>query len=60
MAGRRIRRAGPHGEGDEPKPMMNEREKSDPVTVAAKSTNEAGQPGEEWMEPRAGTKGNAA
>jgi RNA-directed DNA polymerase len=39
--------------------MMNEREKSDPVTVAAKSTNEAGQPGEEWMEPRAGTKGNA-
>jgi len=38
--------------------MMNEREKSDPVTVAAKSTNEAGQPGEEWMEPRAGTKGN--
>ncbi len=31
--------------------MMNEREKSDPATVAAKSTNEAGQPGEEWMEP---------
>jgi hypothetical protein len=38
--------------------MMNEREKSDPVTVAAKSTNEAGQPEEEWMEPRAGAKGN--
>src|SRR3984957_14579092 len=38
--------------------MMNEREKSDPVTVAAKSTNEAGQPGEEWMEPSAGAKGN--
>jgi RNA-directed DNA polymerase len=38
--------------------MMNEREKSDPATVAGKSTNEAGQPGEEWMEPRAGTKGN--
>ena len=53
-------RAGPHGEGDEPKPMMNEREKSDPVVVAVKSTNEAGEPGEEWMEPRAGTKGNAA
>jgi hypothetical protein len=32
--------------------MMNEREKSDPATVAAKSANEAGQPGEEWMEPR--------
>jgi RNA-directed DNA polymerase len=40
--------------------MMNEREKSDPVVVAVKSTNEAGQPGEEWTEPRAGTKGNAA
>jgi hypothetical protein len=37
-----IRRAGPHGEGDEPKPMMNEREKSDPAVVAVKSTNEAG------------------
>jgi hypothetical protein len=56
----KLCRTGPHGEGDEPKPMMNGREKSDPAVVAAKSTNEAGQPGEEWMEPRAGTKGNAA
>jgi hypothetical protein len=32
--------------------MTNGREKSDPAVVAAKSTNEAGQPGEEWMEPR--------
>jgi hypothetical protein len=31
--------------------MMNGREKSDPAVVAVKSTNEAGQPGEEWMEP---------
>ena len=54
-----IRRIGPHGEGDEPKPMMNGREKSDPVVVAVKPTNETGQPVEEWMEPRAGTKGNA-
>ena len=54
-----IRRIGPHGEGDEPKPMKNEREKSDPAVVAMKSTNEAGQPAEEWMEPRAGAKGNA-
>ena len=38
--------------------MMNEREKSDPATVAVKSTNKAGQPGEEWMEPRAGAKEN--
>ena len=37
-----IRRAGPHREGDEPKPMMNEREKSDPAVVAVKSTNDAG------------------
>ena len=52
-------RAGPHGEGDEPKPMMNEREKSDPAVVAVKSANEAGQPAEEWMEPSAGAEGNA-
>ena len=53
-----IRRAGPHREGDEPKLMMNGREKLVPVVVAVKSMNEAGQPGEEWMEPRAGAKGN--
>ncbi len=53
-----IHVAGPHGEGDEPKPMMNEREKSDSAVVAVKSTNEAGRPAEEWMEPRAGAKGN--
>jgi RNA-directed DNA polymerase len=52
-------RAGPHGEGDEPKPMMNEREKSDPAVVAGKSANEPGQPVEEQMEPRAGAEGNA-
>jgi hypothetical protein len=50
-------RTGPQREGDEPKPMMNEREKSDPAVVAAKSTNEAGQPGEEWMEPGRGPRG---
>jgi RNA-directed DNA polymerase len=38
--------------------MMHEREKSDSAVVAVKSTNEAGRPGEEWMEPRAGAKGN--
>ncbi len=53
-----IHVAGPHGEGDEPKPMMHEREKSDSAVVAVKSTNEAGRPAEEWMEPRAGAKGN--
>ena len=37
--------------------MIHEREKSDSAVVAAKSTNEAEQPGEEWMEPRAGAKG---
>ena len=40
-----IGRAGPHGEGDEPKSMMNEREKSDPAIVAVKFTNEAGDQG---------------
>jgi RNA-directed DNA polymerase len=37
---------------------MNEREKSDPAVVAVKSTNEAGRPAEERMEPRAWAKGN--
>jgi hypothetical protein len=38
---------------------MNGRGKSDPAIVAAKSTNNAGQPAAEPMEPRAGAKGNA-
>jgi hypothetical protein len=37
-----IRRTGPHREGDEPKLMMNGREKSVPAVVAVKSMNEAG------------------
>ena len=37
-----ICRAGPPGEGDEPKLMMNGREKSVPVVVAVKSMNETG------------------
>ena len=50
---------GPHREGDEPKPMMHEEEKSDPAIVAVKRTNEAGRPAEEPVEPRAGAKENA-
>jgi RNA-directed DNA polymerase len=38
---------------------MNGHEKSDPAIVAVKPTNEAGRPGEEPVEPRAGTEGNA-
>ena len=38
---------------------MNGHEKSDLAIVAAKPTNEAGRPGEEPVEPRAGTEGNA-
>jgi group II intron reverse transcriptase/maturase len=38
---------------------MNGREKSDLAIVATKPANEAGQPAEEWVEPRAGTEGNA-
>jgi hypothetical protein len=53
-----LRRSGPRREGDEPKPMMNGREKSDPAVVAVKSANGAGPPAEEGMERRAGTKGN--
>ncbi|MEN9543629.1 MAG: hypothetical protein RLZZ598_462, partial [Pseudomonadota bacterium] len=38
--------------------MMHGREKSDPVVVAMKPANKAGQPAAERVEPRAGTKGN--
>ena len=38
--------------------MMNELEKSDSAIVAVKPANKAGQPAAEWVEPRAGTKGN--
>ena len=46
-------------EGEEPKLQMNEQEKSDPAIVAVKSANKTGRPVAEWMEPRAGAKGNA-
>jgi RNA-directed DNA polymerase len=39
--------------------MMHGPEKSDPAIVATKPTNDAGQPAEEPVERRAGTKGNA-
>src|ERR1044072_6812752 len=39
--------------------MMHGPEKSDPGIVAKKPANEAGGPGEERVERRAGTKGNA-
>jgi RNA-directed DNA polymerase len=37
---------------------MNGREKSDSAVVAMKPANKAGQPAAEWVEQRAGTKGN--
>jgi retron-type reverse transcriptase len=49
---------GPHREGEEPKPMMHEQEKSDSPVVAMKSTNNPAQAGAESMEPRGETKGN--
>ena len=54
-----ARCSGPHREGEEPKPMMHDRGKSDSAIVAAKPTNNAGQPAAEPVEPRAGTKRNA-
>jgi RNA-directed DNA polymerase len=50
---------GPHREGEEPKPMMHGREKSDPAIVAKKPANKAGHPAAERVERRAGTEGNA-
>jgi hypothetical protein len=51
--------SGPHREGEEPKPMMHGHEKSDAVVVAAKPTNNAGQPAAELVEPRAARERNA-
>src|SRR5882724_5821012 len=51
--------SGPHREGEEPKPMMHDRGKSDSAIVAVKPTNNAGEPAAEPVEPRAGTKRNA-
>ncbi len=39
--------------------MMNGPEKSDSAIVAMKPANKAGDPVAEWVEPRAGTEGNA-
>src|SRR5258708_33457077 len=51
---------GPHRKGEEPKPMMNERGKSDPAIVAVNPSNKAERSAAEAVEPRAGTKGNAS
>src|SRR5216684_4033737 len=51
--------AGPHREGEEPEPVMNGDEKSDPAVVAGKPMNKAGQPAAESVERRAGAEGNA-
>ena len=62
-------RDGPHREGEEPKPMMHGREKSDLAIVAMKPANKANEPtaeastganAAEPVERRAGTKGNAS
>ncbi|ACC76375.1 MULTISPECIES: group II intron reverse transcriptase/maturase [Paraburkholderia] len=39
--------------------MMYGREKSDSAVVAKKPANKVGKPAAEWVEPRAGTEGNA-
>jgi hypothetical protein len=55
-----VKPTGPHREGEEPKPMMHGREKSDSVIVAGKSPNKTGQPVAEVMERRAGAEENAS
>ena len=49
---------GPHREGEEPKPMMHGRRKSDPAIVVTKPANKAEPSAAELVERRAGTKGN--
>src|SRR5436305_2474429 len=51
---------GPHREGDEPKPMMHEGEKSDSAIVAKKLANKAEQSAAESVERRAGAEENAS
>ena len=48
---------GPCREGEEPKPVMHGREKSDSVIVAMKPANKTGQPAAEWVERREGAEG---
>ena len=52
--------SGPHREGEEPKPMMHDREKSDFAIVATKPTNKAERSAAEPVERRAETKRNAS
>jgi hypothetical protein len=52
--------AGPHREGEEPKPMMHDCEKSDFAVVATKPTNKAERSVAEPVERRAETKRNAS
>ena len=47
----------PAREGEEPKPVMHGREKSDPAIVAKKPPNKAGEPVAEAVERRAGPRG---
>ena len=51
--------SGPRREGDEPKPAMHEREKSDPAIVATKPANAPARAEAERVEPRAGAEENA-
>jgi group II intron reverse transcriptase/maturase len=56
----RLREAGgPHREGEEPKPMMSAREKSDTAIVAGKPTNTVVPTTVEPVEPRAVAEENA-
>ena len=50
---------GPHREGEEPKPMVNDPQKSDGCTVAMKSANKPEGAGAELMERRRPAEGNA-
>ena len=62
MPDRSATAAGPHREGEEPKPMMHGHEKSHPATVAGKPTNNASvstTEAAEPVEPKAGAEGNA-
>ena len=58
LLGHRAVTGGPHREGEEPKPMMHELEKSDSLIVPRKLANKAGAPAAESMEGSGGIARN--
>src|SRR6476661_7286390 len=55
-----VTAAGPHREGEEPKPMMHGHEKSDPAIVAGKQRTKRRDPLRSWWSQGRGPRGMRA